>query len=399
MSKENIPLYHNNWIDNALPNIDCPAINDTNIPLSSSETRHCVLVEMTPEEKVKKILSSIQNEKGSLYDIIEENKEDVALTDSNMFEYRRGKVEYKCNVKIIKMQFNKAPCKVLLLNDHTAFYNLAKLEGKYQKIYIASIVHDVRTPIQGVMGVLEMLRNTNSSEEDKKLIKVGIETCKLLIFLTHDITDLAQIEGNVIQIKKDEFEVDSVIDECVQLLSFGYNNKGIKLIKNVFGVHIRIVSDKHRYMQILLNLLGNALKFTVSGSVTVTVSLDSDSDLLATKVTDTGVGIRSEDLNKLFTLFGKIDSSSSLNPQGVGLGLTICKKLSRAMDGDISVESTYGSGSTFTFTIKANNKKCIEGNELMLKIQKDNHIPAKYLSTDLSAVRNNDNTLIESDRS
>ena len=352
MNKENELQYHNNWIENVLPGDSMTCRSTTHITRHISDYRGILIHDShSMDAKVKDLLSSIKSDKGSLLDIVVAQKEELILPDPNLFDYSKDGTNYKLNIKVLPMEFNKVPCRTLLFNDHTPFYNLTKLEDKYQKIYVASVVHDVRTPIQGIMGVLETLDSDQCSATDRQLIRVGISTCKLLIFLTHDITDLGQIEGNKLQIKNEAFEVDPVIDECVQLLSFGYKKKGIQLQKIVHGSRLCAVADKHRFMQILLNLLGNALKFTLSGSVTVEVFMNAEEDLLITKVTDTGIGIKEEDMDKLFTLFGKIDSSSSLNPQGVGLGLTICKKLCKAMDGDITVQSEYKKGSTFIFTV------------------------------------------------
>lgn len=303
------------------------------------------------------MLRQIKNkENKTLLEIVESNNLDMSFQDSSIFSYSKKDTEYKFHIKFHQMTFNKSPCHIYIINDYTAFHKLAKLEESYQKVYLASVVHDIRTPMQGIIGIFEMMNTPNITEEEKLSLKVGMDTCKLLIFLTHDITDLGQIEMQKLKIKQEGFNTADVVIECFNLLKFGYEKKGIKLVFKQEQVTCLVFSDKHRYMQILLNLLGNALKFTLAGSVTVRISYEYASRLLFTEVSDTGIGIKAENIQQLFKLFGRIDASSSINPQGVGLGLTICKKLSEAMGGSISVRSVYGQGSSFSFSIKMNEE-------------------------------------------
>ncbi len=302
------------------------------------------------------MLEAVKCNNESLLDIIKDKREHSMLSSFHLLTYTKDSTEYSLSVKAIKTSWNKEICNTILMHDQTPFTNLVKLEEKYQKVYLASVVHDIRTPIQGVLGMLEMLDTPEASLDVRQVIQVGRDTCRLLIFLTHDITDLAQIAASKLQIREDSFCPSDVVEECMRLLAFSFEKKRIRLSKLVSHQDIFAYTDKHRYMQIVLNLLGNALKFTMAGSVTVKLDYDTLHDMLQTEVVDTGIGIQEEDLDKLFKLFGRIDTSSSLNPQGVGLGLTICKKLAEAMGGTIKVASRYGRGSSFTFSIKCNTQ-------------------------------------------
>ncbi len=288
----------------------------------------------------------------SLYDIL--HSEGEGLTESQNFVYSTATAEYHFSFKQCAVQYRKELCRALVVNDHSSMHEITKLEDKYRKILLASVVHDIRTPIQGITGILDALNTAARTDEEKQYLRIGQNTCKQLAFLTYDITDLGQLEAGKFKISWSAFSPLEAVQDCVNALSFSYQAKGIQLLVSRPRDDKRvIVSDQHRYMQIVMNLLGNAMKFTQRGGlVTVTLSEDPACDLLTTEVRDTGIGIRTEDLPNLFKLFGKLQSSATLNPQGVGLGLTICRRLSEALGGNITVSSQYGAGSTFVFTVR-----------------------------------------------
>eukprot|EP01022_Parablepharisma_sp_SALTPOND_P023249 TRINITY_DN485_c0_g1_i2.p1 TRINITY_DN485_c0_g1~~TRINITY_DN485_c0_g1_i2.p1 ORF type:complete len:503 (+),score=49.97 TRINITY_DN485_c0_g1_i2:719-2227(+) len=246
----------------------------------------------------------------------------------------------------------------IILQDQTPFEELKLLDEKYQRIYLASVVHDIRTPLNGILGMLEVIEQSAGYEAIKTFLDAAKNSAMLLLYFTFDITDYSQIKANTLSISTAPFSPFEVVKNCVQLLSFNFHRKGI-IITTKFADNTpeRIVSDKNRYAQILLNLLGNALKFTQRGEVKVLLAYSEENDSLITTVKDTGIGIKEENLPKLFKLFGKIKENNELNPTGTGLGLTICKKLTEYLGGVISVSSTYGEGSTFTFSISGNLKE------------------------------------------
>jgi K+-sensing histidine kinase KdpD len=304
------------------------------------------------------MFDSIKSDKEgeSLRMVLQQKEEIMAQDEARLFTYAKDGSTYKLHVKQVTMCFNKAPCRVLLISNHTPFFELAKLEEKYQAIYLASVVHDIRNPLQGILGILEMISRPDASPEDQLSIQVGKDTCTQLIFLTHDITDLGQLNAKKLKLKKEPFNVRELIDRCIKLNHFQATQKGLRLeylrSEADRDRDLWANNDKHRYTQVLLNLLSNALKFTIEGAITVSTFYDRPHELLRTEVTDTGLGIKAEDQQKLFQLFGKLDDTASANPQGVGLGLTICQKLCAAMGGTLSLRSEYRRGSTFCFTIK-----------------------------------------------
>ncbi len=285
---------------------------------------------------------------------IEEWREGV-ISDNGKYTYRTDDGEYTYTAHWLRVHFQARKCKAIILQDQSAYERLSRLDEKYQKLYVASIVHDIRTPLNGVMGMLEMLDTFTRSTEEGLYLAVAQKTCKLLLFLTYDITDYSQLEASRFKPNNAPVNIREVVAEVNQLLSFSFERKRLALYMETSDtVPPSVVIDKNRYMQILLNLESNALKFTFTGYVKVCLDLDPQNDMLITSVRDTGVGIRDEEIPQLFTFFGKLDSGAPMNPQGVGFGLAICKKLAEGLGGYISVTSRLGVGSTFTFGIKAN---------------------------------------------
>lgn len=339
--------FANDWVRDIVPerNLekDCCRQMDTSEAIVASRLEDVVdLMERVESlDSRHTLLECINEAEGS--DIMERVGE---------FTYQKGNKEYRFAIKQYAMQFKKEMCTAVVIDDRTSL-NEAE---KYRRILLASVVHDIRTPIQGILGAFENLLATQRDSKDLEHIEIGKNTCKLLTLLTYDITDMGQMEAGKLRIKSEAFSVWGVANECVSMLNFAYTEKGLKLnLVREGDSPMPVYSDKLRYTQILINLLGNALKFTTKGSVTITLSTNAAQDLIATKVRDTGIGIKTEELPHMFKLFGKLQSGASLNPNGVGLGLSICKKLAEALGGNISVHSVYGEGTEFTFSIRANS--------------------------------------------
>lgn len=289
-----------------------------------------------------------------LKDVIE-NWKGEELDDNSKYSYKQGESEFTYTVKGLRTNYQNKDCRAIIIQDETASDKLGKLSERYQKLYVASIVHDIRTPLNGIVGMLEMLKDLIVDDEGKLYISVARKTCTLLLFLTYDITDYSQLEANKFKANNGQVDIRVILEEVMQLLSFNFERKKLDQLHEVSEyVPRHFFIDKNRYMQILLNLLGNSLKFTFHGHIKVTIDYDSHNDILITMVRDTGIGIKDQEMPKLFKLFGKLESSSSLNPQGVGFGLAVCKRLTESLGGYISVTSKYGFGSTFTFGIKGN---------------------------------------------
>lgn len=287
-------------------------------------------------------------------------------TPPKKYFHKKGEEEEVFTFQTVKLTFNGQKAIALVMHNETSYEKLDRMEDKYLQMYVASVVHDIRTPLNGIIGMLDMLEMLCHCKETTLYSKVARMSCKQLMFLTYDITDYSQIEAKKIKLNNNRSCVPEIVEECIQLLSFHCEKKKLALLKDVAPTIPPVLSiDKNRYMQILLNYMGNALKFTFKGGVKIKLEYDKNADLLVTSVQDSGIGIKEEDLSKLFKMFGKLDHPDfAINPQGVGFGLCICKKLAEAMGGSVDVSSVYGVGSTFIFSIRGNYQSIPEAHPI-----------------------------------
>ena len=292
----------------------------------------------------------------NLRTVLENWKEEIPEENSK-YVYNVNGEEFTYTIKILKTIFMDKKCKVLILQDQTDFERLRIMDSNYRKLYVASIAHDIRTPLNGIIGMLDMMDEFKRTSDGEIFLSVAKKTSKLLLFLTYDITDFSQIEANKFHANNGKVSMKDVLTEVSQLFSFSFERKNLSSSFTVSpNVPDIVCIDKNRYMQILLNLLGNALKFTCKGSIDVDVMYEAIEDIIITNVKDTGIGISKDEIPKLFKLFGKLEKNGNLNPQGVGFGLAICKKLSESLGGFIRVESKPNVGSKFIFGIRANSE-------------------------------------------
>ena len=267
------------------------------------------------------------------------------------------KVKYY-EVTSIEFEMSEENSVLYLIKDITNFKKVNDLKNKqkYQRIYFASITHDFRTPLSIISGNSDLLYDSEDDPEKANMIKNIKNASTLLSLLVLDILDFSQIKAGTLKINIMEFSIQNEFNIIIELFQEKYKSKGLYLKMNIAPNVPEIVSnDGNRLKQILLNLISNAFKFTVNGGVIVNIKID---DVIPTtivvRVEDTGVGMEEADKNKLFKEFGKLERHSQLNPNGVGLGLKICKQIVEKLGGDITVESQLGVGTTFQFTFPSN---------------------------------------------
>ncbi|EKO3498305.1 response regulator [Vibrio fluvialis] len=220
--------------------------------------------------------------------------------------------------------------------------------------FLASMSHEIRTPMNGVLGLLTALKQTKLSEEQKVLVNTARESGNLMLALINNILDFSRMEANNLEIEREAFDLKQATCTVINSLRPIADQSGISLVTHIDAIPPYVVGDRNRYKQILLNLVGNAIKFTKRGSVTIdarTQQLEGNHVILQCKITDTGIGIKKEDQPYLFDEFTMADHSFTRAHGGSGLGLAICKRLLDMMDGEISFESVEGLGSCFTFTL------------------------------------------------
>ncbi|MFC3914434.1 ATP-binding protein [Pseudaeromonas sharmana] len=216
--------------------------------------------------------------------------------------------------------------------------------------FLAVMSHEIRTPMQAILGMLELLEQSELTSTQRELIHHVSHSASLLQTLLHDVLDLSRIESRAMQLESIPFSSRFVLNSVITQLSEQARNKGIALRLDMdpqLPSHLQ--GDPLRLTQILFNLLGNAIKFTVRGHVVLSVQRDGDT--LVFSVSDTGVGIPEARCHELFHLFRQLDPSTTRRFGGTGLGLAISKRLVELMHGEIGVESQVGVGSRFWFRI------------------------------------------------
>ena len=232
----------------------------------------------------------------------------------------------------------------------------ARAESQAKGQFLARMSHEIRTPLNGVIGLAELLRETDPSPRQQEYISLIDSAGRTLTALINDVLDFAKIEAGKLQLVEEEFDLPLLMAECAQMFNLPASDNGTLVLLDM-DTHTpsRVVGDPTRLRQVLINLLGNAVKFTRNGRVVLSLAyrqVSHELPLFSFAVTDTGIGLSQEEQARLFQHFAQASADTAKRFGGTGLGLSISRELVALMGGDIHVESAPGKGARFSFSIQ-----------------------------------------------
>lgn len=290
----------------------------------------------------------------------------------------------RLQVAPVKNQNGEILSAIAIMEDFTERMNLelelkiakeqAELSTKAKSQFLANMSHEIRTPMNGIIGMTDLLLYSDLSKEQRSMVDIVKSSSASLLLIIDDILELSKIEAGKIELKPNCLDLYAFINKLINVFDHLLISKNLEFKTNI-AKHVprEIFVDELRLMQIISNLISNAIKFTDSGSIELSVkkvkSINDKVEILFS-ISDTGIGIKEQDIPRLFNYFTQLDDSKTKRFQGTGLGLSISKNLVELMGGEIYVESEYGKGSTFYFTCwvdevnQGNNNSNIENKQL-----------------------------------
>lgn len=268
----------------------------------------------------------------------------------------------------------------------------AEIASRAKSEFLASMSHEIRTPLNGIIGFTDILLDTNLSAEQLDYAKIAKASGESLLLLINDILDFSKIEAGQMDLEQIQFDPEVLCYDVCDLIRPRLLDKKIEVLCRVGdNVPSMVVGDPHRFRQVLLNLMGNAVKFTEIGEIELSIDVASEKEgavELLTKVRDTGIGIPFDKVEEIFVPFKQAEDVTTRKYGGTGLGLSICKKISSLMNGNIWVENNIEGGATFNFTASLGKLKIIHTNRqphVTLKGKKVLVVDDNYTNLDIVA--------------
>ncbi|MEN3009066.1 ATP-binding protein [Pseudothermotoga sp.] len=253
------------------------------------------------------------------------------------------------------------------LNKARTAREIAESENIAKSAFLANMSHELRTPLNSIMGfaqVLQMEYFGKLNEKQKEYVGYILESAEYLLNLINDVLDLSKIESGSYGLEISRFSLRKLVEKSTMMLRERAKKRNLSISIEIDpSADIEIEADERRIQQVLLNLLTNAVKFTPENG-SICVRAVRQGQFVEISVTDSGIGIKPEDMNKLFKPFSQLENPYTKVTEGTGLGLALCKRMVELHKGQIWAESEYGKGSTFHFTIPVEQQTCIEGAEV-----------------------------------